>query len=353
VIARVHQWRLTMNSKSQKSKEIINFAMFGAGRIGQVHGKNLADHPNVDLRFVCDPVADALAAMVTLTGAQPMSVDEVFSDTSIDAVLVASSTDTHADLIEGAVDAGKAVFCEKPIDLDLARARQVQAHVTKNNGICGLGFNRRFDPSFSALWRGVKEGKVGDVESVTIISRDPAPPPMAYVKVSGGLYRDMMIHDFDIARWMLGEEPTQVFAAGSCLIDDQIGREGDVDSAAVTLMTASGKLCQISNSRRASYGYDQRVEVHGSTGMLRIENPRPTALMGMNDSGSQGELLYDFFMDRYVDAYRLELDAFVEALLKGQKPDPDHNDGVAALALAEAAVQSQSTGRPVAVSNDA
>jgi len=313
--------------------------MFGAGRIGRVHGRNLVDHPNVELRFVCDPVADALAAMVELTGATAAHVDEVFSDNSIDAVLVASSTDTHADLIERAVDAGKAVFCEKPIDLDLARARQVQAHVEKQNGICGLGFNRRFDPSFSALWRGVKE--------------DPAPPPMAYVKVSGGLYRDMMIHDFDIARWMLGEEPNQVFAVGSCLIDDQIGREGDVDSAAVTLTTESGKLCQISNSRRASYGYDQRVEVHGSKGMLRIENPRPTALMGMNDSGSQGELLYDFFMDRYIDAYRLELDAFVEALLKGQNPDPDHNDGVAALALAEAAVQSQSTGRPVAVSYDA
>jgi len=339
-----------MKSTDLSSREKIRFAMFGAGRIGQVHGQNLVNHPQVELTRVCDPVADALSAMVELTGAAASDVDAVLSDASIDAVVVASSTDTHADLIERSVDAGKAVFCEKPIDLDLQRARQVQAHVEKNNAICGLGFNRRFDPSFNALWRAVSEGQIGSVESVTIISRDPSPPPMAYVKVSGGLYRDMMIHDFDIARWMLGEEPTQVFAVGSCLIDEQIGREGDVDSAAVTLTTASGKLCQISNSRRATYGYDQRVEVHGSNGMLRIENPRPTALEGMNDSGSRGELLYDFFMDRYVDAYRLEIDAFVQALLKGERPNPDQKDGVAALTLAEAAVESQQSGRTVAVS---
>ncbi len=330
-----------------KSNDRLGFAMFGAGRIGQVHGKNLAAHATVDLRTVFDPVADAQSAMAAMTGADTGTVDEILSDSAIDAVVVASSTDTHADLIERAIDAGKAVFCEKPIDLDLARARQVRDHVEKNNGICALGFNRRFDPSFSALHQAVSDGRIGDVESVTIISRDPAPPPLDYVKVSGGLFRDMMIHDFDIARWMLGEEPVSVFAAGSCLIDSNIAALGDVDSAAVTLTTASGKLCQISNSRRASYGYDQRVEVHGSKGMLRIENPRPTALEGMNESGSQGELLYDFFMDRYLDAYRIELNAFVQALVEGRKPAPDHNDGIAALSLAEAAVQSQNSGQSV------
>lgn len=331
-----------------KSNDRIGFAMFGAGRIGQVHGKNLAAHAAVNLYTVFDPVAEAQQAMAAMTGAETGSVEDILADTRVDAVVVASSTDTHADLIERAIDAGKAVFCEKPIDLDLARARQVRDHVEKHNGVCALGFNRRFDPSFSALQQAVADGRIGDVESVTIISRDPAPPPLDYVKVSGGLFRDMMIHDFDIARWMLGEEPASVFAVGSCLIDPQIASLGDVDSAAVTLTTASGKLCQISNSRRASYGYDQRVEVHGSKGMLRIENPRPTALEGMNESGSQGELLYDFFMDRYLDAYRIELNAFVQALVEGRKPVPDHNDGIAALSLAEAAVRSHESGQPMA-----
>jgi myo-inositol 2-dehydrogenase/D-chiro-inositol 1-dehydrogenase len=210
-----------------------------------------------------------------------------------------------------------------------------------------VGFNRRFDPSFAALRDAVRDGRIGALELVAITSRDPAPPPPAYIAASGGLFRDMMIHDMDMARWILDEEPVEVFAAASCLVDPAIAAAGDVDTAVVTLKTARGALCQISNSRRAAYGYDQRVEVFGSGGMLRAENRFPTTVQRMDANGTATEKPVYFFLERYADAYRLELDHFLDCIAERRSPSPGADDGRRALVLADAATESALSGLPV------
>jgi myo-inositol 2-dehydrogenase/D-chiro-inositol 1-dehydrogenase len=251
---------------------MLRFGLLGAGRIGQIHGRNAASLPGSALVAVADVNAEAAAQLAEATGAAVREPDELIRAGDVDAVVIGTSTDTHADLIEAAARAGKAVFCEKPVDLASSRVESC-LRIVESAGIpLMIGFNRRFDPNFSALQKRVAAGAVGSVEIVTVISRDPGPPPISYIERSGGLYRDMMIHDFDIVRFMLGEEPIEVTAYGSSLVDPAIGRAGDVDTALVILRTASGKLAQISNSRRAAYGYDQRIEVHGSEGMARAEN---------------------------------------------------------------------------------
>ncbi len=326
---------------------MLRFCQFGAGRIGAIHAANLHAHRDAALAAIIDVDEVAAAALAGRIGARVASTQEALADPEIEAVVIASPTDTHADLIEASARAGKAIFCEKPLDLDIGRVEKCLDVVRETGVALAIGFNRRFDPSFAALRARIDRGDVGRVETVCITSRDPALPPLEYLKSSGGLFRDMMIHDFDMARWLLGEEPVQLFAAGSCLVDPGVEEVGDIDTAVVILKTASGVLCQISNSRRAVYGYDQRVEVFGDKGMVRAGNRTPTSVETATADGTVHDNPLYFFLERYAEAYRAELDAFIDALSKGAAPEPGGDDGLAALRLADAAWQSHREGRPV------
>ncbi len=319
------------------------FALFGAGRIGRIHAANIAAHASARLKYVVDVDAAAAAALAASAGASVADTKAVLADPGVDALLVASPTDTHAALIEAGSEARKAILCEKPVDLDVARARAAVAAAERAGILLAIGFNRRYDPSFRRLREGIDAGEIGAVESVLIVSRDPAPPPVAYVKRSGGLFRDMTIHDLDMARWLLGEEPVEVTAHGSCLVDPGIGAAGDIDTAAVTLRTASGRLAQIANTRRAVFGYDQRIEVCGARGMLAAGNRRATSVERATATGYERDPALPFFLERYADAYRLELDAFVRRL-HGEKADlVSGADGVRALEIADACDRSLRT----------
>ena len=328
---------------------MLHFAQFGAGRIGAIHAANLAASGRARLAHVVDVHAPAAAALAAKHGATVSDTATALADPKVGAVIIASSTDTHADLVIAAARAGKAIFCEKPIDLSLARVDACLDAVAKAGVPMLVGFNRRFDPSFAELHRRIGAGAIGAVEQVVITSRDPGPPPVSYIKVSGGLFRDMTIHDFDMARWMLGEEPTEVFAYGATLVDPAIGQAGDIDSAMVLLKTASGRMAHINNSRRASYGYDQRVEVHGSAGRLIAGNRTPTTVELADANAVAADKPLHFFLERYADAYRIELNAFLDAVANGTKMPVGAEDGRQALVLADAAVESLRTGRPVKV----
>jgi myo-inositol 2-dehydrogenase / D-chiro-inositol 1-dehydrogenase len=325
----------------------MRFGLIGAGRIGRIHAGNAVAHPKAKLIAVADAHAPAAQSLAAATGARVSSPDEIMMAKDIDAVMICAPTDTHAGLIEQAARAGKAVFCEKPVDLDSKRIRACLKVVDKAGAPLMIGFNRRFDPHFAALKKRLARGEIGDVELVTILSRDPGPPPIDYVKRSGGLFRDMMIHDFDMARFLLGEEPVEVHAVGSSLVDKAIGAAGDVDTAAVLLKTASGKIAQISNSRRATYGYDQRIEVHGSKGLLRAGNVRETTVELATGKGFSQDPVLPFFLERYAAAYRAELDAFITAVRKGNLPSPSGQDGLRAQVLADAATESARGGKTV------
>jgi myo-inositol 2-dehydrogenase / D-chiro-inositol 1-dehydrogenase len=329
---------------------MLEIAQFGAGRIGQIHAANIAAMKDVRLRYVVDVNVEAAQKLAARYGAKVVSEREAFADREVDAVLIASSTDTHARLAVEAARAGKAIFCEKPIDLSLKKVDDCLTEVEKAGVPMFVGFNRRFDPSFAALKRRLDAGEIGAVEQVVISSRDPGPPPLAYVKVSGGMFRDMTIHDFDMARWLLGEEPVEVFAMGECLVDRKIGAAGDIDSAMVLLRTASDRMCHINNSRRAAYGYDQRIEVAGAKGMLRAENLGETTLEHFGPKGTVSDRPLDFFLERYADAYRAEMASFLLALRNKQQMPVDARDGRQALVLAEAALKSHKTGQPVTIS---
>ncbi len=325
--------------------DVITIGLLGAGRIGALHGRNIAGNPKAELVAIADAVAAPAEALGAELGVAVRSVEEVLADKTIQAVVICSSTDTHAELIEAAAKAGKAVFCEKPVDLSSERIRACLKVVEAAGTPLMIGFNRRFDPHFAALQSRLAQGEIGAVELVTILSRDPAPPPIAYIGRSGGLFRDMMIHDFDMARFLLGEEPVEVHAVGSALVDAAIGEAGDVDTAAVLLKTASGKICQISNSRRAIYGYDQRVEVHGSEGMLRAQNLYESAVEVADASGFRSAPVLNFFLERYTPAYRRELDQFLDCVASGKTPTPTGQDGLRAQMLADAATMSAQTGQ--------
>lgn len=326
---------------------MLTFAQFGAGRIGRIHAANIAAHPGARLKYVVDVNAEAAAGLARAHGSQAVGVDAALGDPEVDAVLIASSTDTHADLIEAAARAGKAIFCEKPVDLDMRRVEACLRVVADCGARLMLGFNRRFDPDFRALRRRLRDGAIGKVEQVVITSRDPAPPPAPYIKSSGGLFRDMMIHDLDMARWLLGEEPVQVFAAGACLVDPAIGAAGDIDTASVILTTASGVQAVITNSRRAAYGYDQRIEVLGEKGMLQAGNRLQSTVTLATEAGMVGDKPLYFFLERYAEAYRAELDSFISAVTEGRPLDPSGEDGRLALRLADAAAHSLARGTPV------
>lgn len=327
----------------------VNIALLGAGRIGKVHARAIQATEGAALVAVADAFPEAAASLAEEAGASTSTIDEIAAADDVHAVAICTPTDTHADLIETFAQAGKAVFCEKPIDLSLERVKTCLATVEETGASLMLGFNRRFDPHFKAVRDAIDEGRIGQVEMVQITSRDPGPPPPSYVQSSGGIFRDMTIHDFDMARFLLGEEVETVFATGSVLVDPEIGALGDFDSAMVVMTTASGKQCSISNSRRATYGYDQRIEVHGSEGSVSADNQRPVSIEVATAAGYVRPPLHDFFMTRYTEAYAAEITAFVGAVSAGRKPEPGGEDGLKALALAEAALKSNAERRAVGV----
>ncbi|HEX8302709.1 inositol 2-dehydrogenase [Sphingomonas sp.] len=321
-----------------------DIALIGAGRIGKIHAANAAANPRLRLSRIVDPFADAAASLAASYDARVSTLDDALDDPAIRGVIVASSTDTHLEYSLRAAEAGKAVFCEKPLDQNLAKASAASAKFDALGAKLFLAFNRRFDTNFASLQARLAAGEVGSLETLHIISHDPAPPPVEYVKVSGGIFKDMVIHDFDMARWLLGEEVTQVFASSSVLIDPAIGEADDADTAKTILRTASGRLCVISSSRRSGYGYDQRIEAFGSKGMIRAQNQLETTVETWGEAGSTGDRLQNFFLDRYAVAYAREADHFADIVEGKVEPLIGYRDGVAALALAEAAAQSAASG---------
>lgn len=326
---------------------MINLCLFGAGRIGSIHAATVDRTSGVCIRYVVDVHVASANTLASQYGAKVTDVATALADPEVHGVIIASSTNTHADLIERSAMAGKAIFCEKPVDLDLDRVRRCVEVVNECGVPCAMGFNRRFDPQFSTLKKAIVSGRVGELETLSITSRDPSPPPLDYIKVSGGLFKDMMIHDLDMARWLLDEEPVELFAAASCQVDRAIGEAGDVDTAMVTLKTASGKLCHVSNSRRAVYGYDQRIEAFGSGGMAQANNVLESNVVVTNKAGPLAERPMHFFLERYEEAYRLEMADFI-ACMRGEGPPLTNiEDGLKALILAEAAIESYNTGQAV------
>jgi myo-inositol 2-dehydrogenase/D-chiro-inositol 1-dehydrogenase len=327
-----------------------NVAVFGAGRIGRIHSSNLAALPGVKLKYVSDPVPAAANELAQKYGAEVSSIEAVLADKSVDAIAICSSTDTHSDLILRGAAAGKHIFCEKPVDLSVPRA-QACADAVKAAGVaCMIGFQRRFDPTFNDASRRLAAGEIGNAEMLIITSRDPGAPPVEYIKASGGIFRDMLIHDLDVFRWILcadGDEAEWLSATGSVLTDPSIAATGDVDSTAVSIRTRKGRLCQINTSRRAAYGYDQRFEVLGSTGLLQCGNHTPTEVVQWDANGIRADKPEAFFLQRYAAAYRLEIAHFFECLQTGAAFKTTVADGVAAQKLADAATESYKSGLPV------
>ena len=326
---------------------MLNVGLLGAGRIGIVHAKAIASHPQSRLLAISDYVTQNAQKLASVYGASVKTSEDIIADPDIDAVLIASSTDTHADYIEMATKAGKAVLCEKPVDLDLQRARDCLYKANATGQPVMVGFNRRFDRSFAAMKAAVDAGDIGKPELLAITSFDPAPPPISYIDVSGGMFRDMTVHDFDMANFIMGELPQSILAVGSALVDPQIGAAGDIDTAVVTLTYKDGRIAVIKNSRRAAYGYDQRVELLGSTGMLQVKNEIENTLVAANAQGITSAKPTYFFLERYMPAYEAEWAAFAEALSTQSALPVSLEDGVAALAMAEAAVRSMATGKAV------
>lgn len=331
---------------------MIRIAVLGCGRIGVMHAANIAAHPRATLAGVYDIHAPAAEAVAAKTGAKVFpSAEAVFSSADVDTVLIATATDTHADLLELAVAAGKPVLCEKPIDLSLNRVNACAAKIAGSSVPIQLGFVRRFDPGHAAVRKAIDAGDIGELHQVVITSRDPGLAPEAYLQVSGGILRDMTIHDLDMARFILGEEVTEVFATGSRLVDPALMEQlGDHDTVTVVLKTASGKQAIITNSRRATYGYDQRVEALGTKGMAISGNRRPHEMtLHTVDFTDRAEPLLNFFIERYREAFDAEISEFVEAIEQKRAPSVGFEDGRLALVLAEAALKSINEGRVVAV----
>jgi len=330
---------------------MLRIAVLGAGRIANIHAANVAAHPDATLVVVADPWregVDGLAAQLGCEAAYDCAA--VLSRDDIDAVVIGTPTDTHIDLLLAAVSQGKAVLCEKPIDLNFAKARAAAQAVEREGGKVMLGFNRRFDPDTLRLRQVIDAGQIGAVRQVIITSRDPGLAPRDYLAHSGGILRDMTIHDFDMARHLLGEEPIEVSAIASRLVDPSLAQIDDFDSVMVLLRTASGKQCHINCCREAVYGYDQRLEVSGAKGVLLTDNHRPSTLRHWNHEHTEAlEPLQHFFLERYADAYRNELGQFIQALSAGRALPTNMRDGLYALHLADCALESIKTGRMVEV----
>lgn len=326
---------------------MLKVGLLGAGRIAGVHATAITSHPQSELSAVSDFHPEAAEKLAAQYGAVARSTDEIIADPEIDAVLIATSTDTHSDLMEAATRAGKAVLCEKPVDLSLERARACQNVVDATGRPVMVGFNRRFDTNFSALKEALAAGEIGKAELLSITSFDPAPPLVAYINVSGGIFRDMMIHDFDMANFIMGSAPVSITATASSIVDPEIGAAGDFDTAIVTLRYEGGELAVIKNSRRAVYGHDQRVELLGSKGLLQAQNILENTVVKSGIHGVTGAKPTYFFLERYMQAYKAEWSAFVSAITEGAALPVTLSDGVLALAMAEAATKSAKTGQPV------
>ena len=316
----------------------MRVALLGAGRIAEVHARGIRE-AGAELAGVFDLRPEAAEKIATrFGGAVYTTAENAINDGAVEVVAIATPTDTHVDYIVQAVSAGKLVFCEKPIDLSVARALECLEKIGEAADRIQIGFNRRFDRTFRHLKERLVEGAVGKLENLTIISRDPAPAPLSYLKTSGGIFKDMTIHDFDMARFILGEEPVEVFGAGSVLVDPEIGAIGDHDSTTVFMRTASGVQCQIVNSRRCGYGYDQRIEAFGALGSLIAENPRVDELqISVGESSGCRSRLPTFFLDRYMPSYERQWVSFFDNVGKGKQAEVSFWDGLRALELAEAA----------------
>lgn len=332
---------------------MTRIAVLGTGRIGRMHAENIAAHPRATLAGVYDILTPAAQEVAEKLGVRQFdSVQAVLESGDVDAVLIATSTATHADLLEQAVAAGKAILCEKPIDLSLDRVNACATNIAGTDLPIMLGFVRRFDSGHAGVRRAIEDGQLGELHQVIITSRDPGMAPDAYIEVSGGIFRDMTIHDFDMARFILGEEVSEVTATGSRLVDPALmDRCGDYDTVTVVLKTASGKQAIINNSRRAVYGYDQRVEAFGSAGMAISENRTIDHVRLYAEAFTdRAAPLQNFFIERYGDAFAAEISAFVDAVQQGAPVPVGFEDGRQALILAEAAIRSAAEGRTVKLS---
>lgn len=328
---------------------MTKIALFGAGFIGSIHGANIAANSRAKLAYVYDVYTEAAEKLAARVGAKvAVSPDEIWAS-DVEAVLIASSTNTHADLLSGAIKAKKAIYCEKPIDLDINRVKEVAQEASQSNLPILIGFSRRFDPNHLGVREAVQSGEVGKLEMMHLTSRGPQPPPISYVKVSGGQFRDQTIHFFDLARWIASEDPVEVYATGAALIDPAIGEAGDVDTSMLILKMDSGALCHIDNSRRADYGYDERIEVFGSKGMVqsRRKPTREVSLYTGTKVVSDG--LHPGWFERMEPSFRLALEAFVTAVEGGKADYPTLRDGLRAQLIAEAALESLHTHQPVKI----
>lgn len=326
---------------------MYNIALFGAGRIGQVHSANIANHKETCLYSVVDPYGENAQKLCDKYGAIQQTTDEALKDPNVHGVLIASATDTHAELITLAAKAGKAIFCEKPIHLDMERVKECLATVKECQVPLFVGFNRRYDPQFRKVKELLGLGTIGKAESLLITSRDPSPPPAEYVKVSGGMFRDMTIHDFDMARFIIGEDPISIYAQGSNLVDPAIGQAGDIDTAFVVMKFPSGAMATITNSRRSGYGYDQRIELHGEKGLLQAKNINENAVEQWTDEGCVSAKPEFFFLQRYASAYQAEWNHFVDVLAGKAQPECSGYDGEQALLMADKAFESLRTGKEI------
>ena len=328
---------------------MIRFAQFGAGFIGKIHGANIAKHPGAELAYIYDVDAAAAEQLAARLGAQIATSPEEIWGSDVDAVLIASSTNTHADLLSAAIQARKPIYCEKPIDLDIDRVKKVVHQAQQKDLPILIGFSRRYDANHLGVREALQNGEIGKLEMMHITSRGPQPPPLSYVRVSGGQLRDQTIHFFDMLRWLAGEDPVEVYATGSALIDPAIGEAGDVDTSMVILKLASGALCHIDCSRRADYGYDERIEVFGSKGMALSERKprREVTLYRGEKIISDG--LHPGWFERMEPTFYQALDAFIRAV-QGEKTEyPTLRDGLMAQVIAEAAVESLKTNQPVKI----
>jgi len=331
----------------------VNVGIIGAGRIGRIHAENLAHRlPQANPLAVSDILLESAQKCAAELGIPTAAKDQrvIMEDPKIDAVIICSSTDTHSRMIEEAAAAGKQIFCEKPIDHDLGRIDRALAAVNKAGVKLQIGFNRRFDPNFRRVKELVASGKIGQPHLLRITSRDPGPPPIEYIKVSGGIFLDMTIHDFDMARYLIGSEVEEVFAAGGVMVDPKIGEAGDIDTAVITLRFKNGVIGTIDNSRKAVYGYDQRVEVFGSGGMATVSNNTPDSAVVSNSDGVHGPLPLFFFLERYMESYIAEMKEFIEAIQQDKTPSVTGIDGRIPVIMGQAAWKSYRENRPVKLS---
>src|SRR6516162_4065036 len=339
-----------MESKNQKEKQMLKVAVIGTGFIGSVHAKNIARHPGTELVAVTDANMEFAKKIAAATGAEAVAdIEKVFNSKDIQAVLIATPTNTHVDYLKRAAHAGKAIYCEKPIGLDYKEAEQAVHKVSATGVPVMLGFNRRFDASHAAVKQAVDRGDIGKVEIVQLTSRGPKPPPISYVKVSGGQLRDQTIHFFDLLRWLTNDEPVEVYAIGAVLVDSAIGEAGDVDTSIVSIRMNSGALCQIDSSRRAAYGYDERLEVFGSEGMAESARQSLRGLSLYKGRQILKDGLHPGWFERIEQSYYEAIDAFLKSIEKGTPPSPSLEDGLKAQLIADKATESMKTGQAIKI----